>query len=196
MSQNLRFGLYASQGSWPTMVEQWRHVEALGFDSVWIDDSPWWTNPDGKPRGPWFEVWTLLAGLAAQTSRIRIGTLVTSIAPGQGERLPRLPRPARDDWPVVRLVDELYDRLLPAPDPELLAVEQDPPLGPPIPIRLKRRGAHKPRAGGADGEELGGVHSILIPSIRPMREFGGVVRPVSRPVPSQVQGGRYSRDTI
>src|SRR5207302_358319 len=31
-----------------------------------------------RPTGPYFEAWTLLAGLAAATSRIRIGCMVTS----------------------------------------------------------------------------------------------------------------------
>lgn len=32
-----------------------------------------------RPSNPWFEAWTLLAALASQTSRIRVGTLVSNV---------------------------------------------------------------------------------------------------------------------
>src|SRR3954467_5777211 len=77
MAQQLRFGIITLQKEpWPTMVERWQRIEALGFDHVWLADH--FLNPYNPPQF-WLEAWTLLTGLAAQTSRIRIGTLVTPI---------------------------------------------------------------------------------------------------------------------
>jgi alkanesulfonate monooxygenase SsuD/methylene tetrahydromethanopterin reductase-like flavin-dependent oxidoreductase (luciferase family) len=78
MGTNLLFGVITIQNAtWEEMVDRWRRVEELGFDSVWVADHfVDFTNP----KAPWFEAWTLLAGLATQTSRVRIGTLVTPIA--------------------------------------------------------------------------------------------------------------------
>lgn len=52
-----------------------RDAEALGVDSIWVWDHffPLYGNPDG----PHFEAYTVLAALAADTERARLGALVT-----------------------------------------------------------------------------------------------------------------------
>lgn len=75
MTQPLRFGLCTDQNlSWETLCGRWRLYEELGFDSVW--DCDHYLQPS-RPTGPYFEAWTLLAALAAATSRIRVGVLVS-----------------------------------------------------------------------------------------------------------------------
>ncbi len=72
----MRFGIVTDQNlPWQTMVERWQLFERLGFDSAW--DCDHFVQPS-RPTGPYLEAWTTLAGLAAVTSRIRIGVLVSS----------------------------------------------------------------------------------------------------------------------
>jgi alkanesulfonate monooxygenase SsuD/methylene tetrahydromethanopterin reductase-like flavin-dependent oxidoreductase (luciferase family) len=64
---------------WPEYVGMARRAEELGFDSLWLGDHLLYRFPDGSARGPW-EAWTMLAGIAAATSRITIGPLVAATA--------------------------------------------------------------------------------------------------------------------
>ena len=57
------------------VVDAALRAEALGLDSAWVFDHLWPLS-GGKER-PALEAWTMLAYLAAATSRIELGTLVT-----------------------------------------------------------------------------------------------------------------------
>jgi alkanesulfonate monooxygenase SsuD/methylene tetrahydromethanopterin reductase-like flavin-dependent oxidoreductase (luciferase family) len=53
-----------------------QEVEDAGLDSVWVYDHLLSVEGDGPPQGTW-EAWTVLSALAAATSRVRLGTLVS-----------------------------------------------------------------------------------------------------------------------
>ncbi len=73
----IRFGIQTPQegATYEALAAHWREADALGFDSVWLDDHLYGVvRPPGEPQ---MEAWTLLAALARETRRIELGILVT-----------------------------------------------------------------------------------------------------------------------
>jgi len=83
----MRFGTFAPQG-WKGDLdgipaeEQWRHIadmariiEDSGYDSLWVYDH-FHTHPVVKQEST-YEAWTLMAALAATTTRVRLGQMCT-----------------------------------------------------------------------------------------------------------------------
>lgn len=73
----ITFGIHTPQENttYADLVAVWQEAERLGFDSAWGYDH--FAPLRGDKNGPVLEGWTMLAGLAGQTKKIRIGLLVT-----------------------------------------------------------------------------------------------------------------------
>lgn len=64
---------------WSELLDLARRAEDVGLDSLWVGDHLLYRFTDGTTRGPW-EAWSLLAALAASTSRVTLGPLVACTA--------------------------------------------------------------------------------------------------------------------
>ena len=67
------------QTRWTELLDMTRAIEDLGYDSVWLGEHLLYRWPDRPARGPW-EAWSMLAAIAASTSRIEFGPLVACTA--------------------------------------------------------------------------------------------------------------------
>jgi F420-dependent oxidoreductase-like protein len=85
---SLFFGFHMPNFSFPgvpddrlfdRVVENAKAAEAAGFDLVTVMDHFYQIGGLGPETEPMLEAWTTLAGLAAQTTRIRLSTLVTGV---------------------------------------------------------------------------------------------------------------------
>jgi F420-dependent oxidoreductase-like protein len=75
----LRFGVYSGpqHASFETCLELWQRCEALGYD--WLSVFDHFMPIVGDPGGPCFEGPTMMAAMAAHTSRMRVAILVTGV---------------------------------------------------------------------------------------------------------------------
>jgi F420-dependent oxidoreductase-like protein len=79
LSERIRFGVYSGpqHATFTDCLELWRRCEALGYDLLSVFDH--FMPIVGDPGGPCFEGPTMLAAMAAHTSRVRIAILVTGV---------------------------------------------------------------------------------------------------------------------
>lgn len=77
MKHDLRFQVaIMPAGRYDEVLQRFEHVEDSGFDMATTGDHfVDWTNPPA----PWLEAWTTLAGIARDTSRIRLAHYVNQI---------------------------------------------------------------------------------------------------------------------
>ena len=64
---------------WSEILDMTRAIEDLGYDSVWLGEHLLYRWQERAARGPW-EAWSMLAAIAASTSRIEFGPLVACTA--------------------------------------------------------------------------------------------------------------------
>jgi len=71
------FKAWSQDTGWPTLVATWERADKQGiWDVVWLNDHLY--PPKSPPERPIMEAWSLLAALAASTTQIRFGTMVTA----------------------------------------------------------------------------------------------------------------------
>jgi len=83
MSSELRIGVQLPEVErivrWPEYLAMATSAEDVGFDSVWVGDHLLYRDDGREERGPW-DAWSVLAALAATTTRVELGPLVACAA--------------------------------------------------------------------------------------------------------------------
>ena len=74
---HLGINLPAQHTTWAALREAVLAADAARLDSVWTWDH--FRPLTGRPDGPFFEAWQLLAAWGASTKHVRVGTLVTGV---------------------------------------------------------------------------------------------------------------------
>jgi len=84
MSIAIGLQVWASHVAWTDLMDAGRSIDGLGFESLWSNDHFFPAlGPEsvvGPVDGPIFEGWSVLAGWATVTSRVRLGCLVSGAA--------------------------------------------------------------------------------------------------------------------
>ena len=72
----MRFAIFTGLGmtTWDSVRDLWRHLDATGWDAACVTDHFMPNTPERT--GDMLECWTTLSALAAETKRLRIGTIV------------------------------------------------------------------------------------------------------------------------
>jgi F420-dependent oxidoreductase-like protein len=76
---NFTFPGVADADLFDRICEIAKTAEDSGFDSVWVMDHLYQIAMIGPPQNAMFEAYTLLGGIAARTSKVRLGTMVTGV---------------------------------------------------------------------------------------------------------------------
>ena len=85
----LHIGLYIPNGTgymangvyrWHDLLQFAKTAESVGFDSVWVADHMIFRFPGEEATLSRWECWTVLAGIAAATTRVNLGPLVSCMS--------------------------------------------------------------------------------------------------------------------
>jgi F420-dependent oxidoreductase-like protein len=83
----MRISLSVTDFSWPAptrelsarLADVARAADEGGLDTVWVADHLLQADPNSRPEAEMLEAYTTLGFLAAQTQRVRLGTMVTGV---------------------------------------------------------------------------------------------------------------------
>ena len=79
MKLSLTITSFPKQQFGPFLAETGRAADAAGLDTVWVADHLLQADPTHSLHDPILEAYTTLGYLAAQTTRVRLGTMVTAV---------------------------------------------------------------------------------------------------------------------